>query len=249
MPASSANNTEPAGIFLGGIMERYKWSFVHTLIGGMFFAFGLAFIIVPVISIAGWTEFKKDAVTVSAQITDIDTYRTRSSTSHKRRTHHDVYVEYEYEGKTYSEELDYYSSGMKEGDIIDIYIDPENPSRSMNDPFLFSVFFGGFGLVFGGIGAAFLIYEFKKSVYINRLIAEDKFIYAEYQSEERANVTVNNVRYNHSVFVYDDGSGRRMTFNSQPHHPNSCPHIKGDTMKVYVDLENNPKKYYVSREK
>ncbi|MCI7767158.1 MAG: DUF3592 domain-containing protein [Oscillospiraceae bacterium] len=228
-------------------MERYKWSFVSTIIGWVFFAFGVIFLIIPLISIASWAEFKKDAVPVSAEITDIDTYTKRSN--HKNRTYHDVYVEYEYDGVTYSEELDYYTSGMKKGDDIEIYVDPDDPSRSRSNPFVFSAIMAVFGLVFGGIGAGFLVHEIKMSIYINKLIAEDKFIYADYSNEEQANVTVNNVRYNHSVFVYDDGLGRIMTFNSEPHHPSSRPHIQGDSIKVYVDLENNPKKYYVSREK
>lgn len=230
-------------------MERYKWSFAPTLIGVIFFLFGVAFLIVPAISIAEWTEFKKDAVPVSATITDISTHTTRRTGSHKRRTTHDVYVEYEYEGKTYSEELDYYTSGMREGDNVDILIDPDNPSKNRSEPYLFAGIMAIFGLIFGGIGAGFLIYQLKKSRYINRLIDEDKFIYAEYSNEQQANVTVNNVRYNQAVFVYEDGFGRELTFTSEPYKPSSRPYAPGDTKKVYVDMEADPNRYYVSREK
>lgn len=230
-------------------MERYKWSFVHTIIGVIFFLFGAAFLIVPIVSVVSWEDFKNDAVPVSATISDIRTHTSRSSSSGKRRTYHDVYVEYEYEGESYYEELDHYNSGMREGDVLDILIDPDDPSKNRSEPYLFSGIMAIVGLIFGGIGAGFLIYELKRSGYINRLIAEDKFIYALYSHEETANVTVNNVRYNCSVFVYDDGSGRKTMFKSEPHHPSSCPYIQGDHMKVYVDMENYPNKYYVSREK
>ncbi|MGN0638533.1 MAG: DUF3592 domain-containing protein [Huintestinicola sp.] len=230
-------------------MERYKWSFPFKIIGIVFFLFGAAFLIVPVINIAGWSEFEKDAVPVTARIIDIDTHTTRRSNSHKRTTYHDVYIEYEYEGETYSEELDHYTSGMREGDELEILIDPDDPSKNRSEPYLFSGIMALFGLIFGSIGAAFLIHEIKKGRYINGLIAEDKFIYASYSHEEKANVTVNNVRYNQAVFVYEDGFGRKLIFKSEPYHPNSRPYIQGDSKKVYVDMENDPGKYYVSREK
>ncbi len=232
-------------------MERYKWSFVHTIIGVIFFLFGVVFLIVPIVSVVGWEDFKKDAVPVSATISDIRTHtsRSRSSSSGKRRTYHDVYVEYEYEGESYYEELDHYTSGMREGDVLDILIDPDDPSKNRSEPYLFSGIMAIVGLIFGGIGAGFLVHEFRRGIIVNRLIAEDKFIYAQYSHEEKANVTVNKVRYDQSVFVYDDGSGRKMVFKGEPHHPSSRPHIPGDHMKVYVDMENDPNKYYVSREK
>ncbi|MDY3792131.1 MAG: DUF3592 domain-containing protein [Oscillospiraceae bacterium] len=229
-------------------MERYKWSFVHTLIGVIFFLFGVVFLIVPIVSVAGWEDFKKDAVPVTATISDIRTHTSRSSNG-KRRTYHDVYVEYEYEGESYYEELDHYSSGMREGDEVEMLIDPNNPSKNRSEPYLFSGIMAAIGLIFGGIGAGFLIHEIKRSGYINGLIAEDKFIYANYTHEETANVMVNNVRYNCSVFVYNDGSGRQMAFKSEPHHPNTLPYVQGDSIKVYVDMENAPEKYYVSRKK
>lgn len=247
MPASSAYITEFAGIFFGGNMERYKWNFVRTLIGVMFFAFGVAFLIVPVISLASWNEFKKDAVPVTAEITDINAY-TRRSNRGKRR-YREVIVEYIYNGENYSEKLDYYISGMKKGDELEILIDPDDPSKNRSEPYLFSGIMAIFAVVFGGIGGGFLVYEIKRSKYVKKLIAENKYIYANYSNEEQANVTVNNVRYNQSVFVYEDVSGRKMMFKSEPHHPSSQPYIHGDSIKVYVDMENDPNKYYVSREK
>ena len=138
---------------------------------------------------------------------------------------------------------------MREGDEVEMLIDPNNPSKNRSEPYLFSGIMAIVGLIFGGIGAGFLIFELKMSRYINGLIAEDKFIYAEYSNEEQSNVTVNNVRYYQAVFVYEDGFGRQLTFTSRPYHPNSRPYVKGDSMKVYVDMENYPNKYYVSREK
>lgn len=230
-------------------MERYKWSFVSAIIGGIFFLTGIIFIIIGAVNVAGWNDFKKDAVPVTATITDISTHTTRRPGSNKRRRTYDVNIEYEYDGKSYSGDLSYYTSGMREGGAVDIFIDPDDPYKHRSEPYLVSGMMAVFGLVFGGIGAAFLGHEIKKSKYINRLIAEGKFIYADYSGEEQANVTVNNVRYRQAVFVYEDGFGKKLTFKSEPYHPNSCPYSQGDTKKVYVDMETDPKRYYVSREK
>lgn len=228
-------------------MERYKWDFTFTVTGGVFLALGIISIIIGAAIAAGWSEFKKDAVSVSAEITYIDTYTKRSYK--KTKTYHDVYVEYEYDGVIYSGKLDYYSSGMREGDDLDIFIDPDNPSKNRSESCLVSGLMALSGLVFGGIGAGFLLHEFNRSVYIKKLIVGDKFIYAEYSGEERANVTINNVRYYQAVFVYEDGFGRKTIFKGYPYYPGSKSYIQGEPVKVYVDMGNDPRRYYVSREK
>ena len=59
---------------------------------------------------------------VRVEITEIE---TRGSGKHDS---HDVYVDYEYDGKTYEHiKLDYYYSGMYVGDIIDVRINPYKP--------------------------------------------------------------------------------------------------------------------------
>ena len=103
-----------------------------------------------------------------------------------------------------------------------------------------------FVFVFGGIGAAFLIVELRKGAYINGLIRDDKYVYAEYTVEEPSGLRVNNVRYNQSVFTYDSGFGITAEFRSQPHHPMESPYSPGDRVKVYVDMKKDASKHYVS---
>ncbi len=231
-------------------MEKYKYNLVFMIIGGVFSLVAVIMLLVSVGTRISWNSFKETAVSVTAEITDIQVRRERSHSSSNSRntttTYHDVYVEYDYNGQHYSEKLDYYYSGMAKGDEITILIDPNDPRRSMTDPGIATAVCLIFVFVFGGIGAAFLIVELSKGAYINGLIRDDKYVYAEYTGEEPSGLTVNKVRYNQSVFTYDNGFGITMTFRSHPHHPSESPYRPGDTVKVYVDMKKDASKHYVS---
>ena len=233
-------------------MEKYKYNLVFMIIGGVFSLVAVVMILVSVGTRISWNKFRETAVSVTAEITDIQVRRERrhSSTGSRSRntttTYHDVYVEYDYDGQHYSEKLDYYYSGMAKGDEITILIDPNDPRKSMTDPGIATAVCLILFFVFGSIGAAFLIVELSKGAYINRLIRDDKYVYAEYAGEEPSGLTVNKVRYNQSVFTYDNGFGITMTFHSHPHHPLESPYQEGDTVKVYVDMQKNANKHYVS---
>lgn len=231
-------------------MEKYKYNLVFMIIGGVFSLVAVIMLLVSVGTRISWNSFKKTAVSVTAEITDIQVRRERSHSSSNSRntttTYHDVYVEYDYNGQHYSEKLGYYYSGMAKGDEITILIDPNDPTRSMADPGIATAVCLIFVFVFGGIGAAFLIVELSKGAYINGLIRDDKYVYAEYKGEEPSGLRVNNVRYNQSVFTYDNGFGITATFHSQPHHPMESPYSPGDTVKVYVDMKKDASKHYVS---
>ncbi len=225
-------------------MEKYKYNLPFMIIGGVFSLVAVVFIVISAANVVKWNSFKDKAVSVTAEITDIDTHRERRGS--KTKTYHDVYIEYDYNGRHYSEELSYYSSGMAVGDKITVLIDPDKPERNMSDPGVIIGIFLVFVFVFGSIGAAFLVHELRMGAYINGLIRDDKYVYAEYTGEEPSNLTVNKVRYNQSVFTYDNGFGITMTFHSHPHSPCEQPYSTGDTVKVYVDMEKNANKHYVS---
>lgn len=231
-------------------MEKYKYNLVFMIIGGVFTLVAVIMILVSAGMSISWNSFKKTAVSVTAEINDIQVRRERRHSSSNSRntttTYHDVYVEYDYNGQHYSEKLDYYYSGMAKGDEISILIDPNNPRRSMTDPGVASAVCLIFVFVFGGIGVAFLIVELRKGAYINGLIRDNKYVYAEYTGEEPSGMRVNNVRYDQSVFTYDSGYGITAEFRSQPHHPLECPYHAGDKVKVYVDMKKDASKHYVS---
>ena len=226
-------------------MERYKVNPVFMIVGGVFSAAAVIFIAVIAVTAADVSEFRKNADEVTAVITEIEAYRRGSGSD--RRTYHDVYISYEYDGEEYSGTLSYYTSDMYVGDMVEIYVDSECPWEIRSDSAVLYIVFGIMAVVFGAVGGVLIGIEARRAVYVNRLITDNMYIYAQYAGEQPSNTYVNHVRYMCSVFEYCDPFGHRQIFLSSPHHPSKCGYCMGDSEIVYVDIEKNPSKYYVSQ--
>lgn len=76
-----------------------------------------------------------------------------------------VFVEYSYEGETFSEvEYPKYSSSMKEGDTVKLFVNPEKPSEFMADKSgeIGFIIAGIVAILIGAGGLGFNIYKRKK---------------------------------------------------------------------------------------
>jgi len=104
-------------------MNLMKVQSPGKIIGLIFTLIGLMFIGLGIILTSVNLRFLEDALETTAIITDIETYKT---TKGSRR--HRVYVEFSVDGETYDGRLGEYHSGMKVGDTVTIYYDPDNPA-------------------------------------------------------------------------------------------------------------------------
>lgn len=229
-------------------MVKYKINKLNIMFGVIFAALGILMLVMILCISASWNSFKETAREVTAVITDIDVRRTatRKNGKTRHRTEHTVYIEYTVDGNEYRNTLGYYNGGMAEGDNVTILYDPENPDRHMSDPTVSCIVMGVFLLIFGGIGLGFLMCEFNRSRFVNRLIEKNLYVVCYDWEEVTSGTKVNNVRYKQIICYYED-LGRSFQFRSAPYHPNKCPFIHGQPITVYVDLEK-PKKYYVYME-
>lgn len=227
-------------------MEKYKYDSSHMIFGLIFSVLTVLIIYVGAANYVKWNKFKETAVPVNAEITDI--HKRSKASSKNKNTVYTVYISYEYDGQEYSDELGYYVTGMTVGDTVTIKIDPDDPQDHMSDPLMANIICAVSALLTGIVGAAFFIYELRRGAYINSLIKAEKYVLAEYTGEKPSGLTVNNVKYERSVFVYTDSSGNKTTFRGRPHHPNKLPCYPCGTAKVYVDMENDSRKHYVSQE-
>lgn len=78
---------------------------------------------------------------------------------------HRVFITYSYEGQTYTEkEYGNYDSGMKEGDNVTVYLNPDDPDDFMSDPSGSSVFvIVGIVIILAGAGGlGYSIFKKKK---------------------------------------------------------------------------------------
>jgi len=93
---------------------------------------------------------------VTATIIDINRHATHDGYSHS------VFVEYEIDGTMITSRLNWWSSGMRVGQPIEILVDRYNPYRVISSGilgWLASIILLAISLPFVGIGAGFLIYN------------------------------------------------------------------------------------------
>ncbi len=89
-----------------------------------------AFIIVGIVGSVSTDNFTGKAEKTYAEVTDIDSQRDIITTSKKNNTKYTVYVDYMVYGKTYSHiKLGTYNSPMGLGEYVEIYYDPDDPTR------------------------------------------------------------------------------------------------------------------------
>ena len=225
-------------------MKIYRMEKINLLFGIWFSAFAALVLIIDACIFISWLDFKKNCSVTEAVIVDIYSSYNSSDDS----TNYRVTVEYFVDGVLYRERLDYYSSSMRVGQYVNVYYDPENPSRMKSDPSITCALMLIFVLAFGGVGGGFLIYEFRLKKIVMALIDEDKYVVCDHtvmREEVSANVKVNRVRYRQTNFIYHTPDGKEYIFSSRPYHPDKNPFIDGQNVIVYVDIEKNPKKYYV----
>lgn len=216
---------------------------VLMLIGVIFSVIGTAFLVVGIAALIFHNSFIDNAVQTNAEITRIesDSYRRNGKT----HTDYDVWVEYEADGEIYEEELGYYSSGMDEGDIIDVYYDPDNPSDVSSGSKILELIFTLIGGIFAVLGVILII--------INILFGNRRKKLM--QTGDRLTGTIIDVVMNNSVRingrhpykaeceVINPFDGERYLYSSENVTVN-ISELVGREVTVYVD-RNDKKKYYV----
>ena len=123
------------------------------LMGILFIIVGLAFAALGI-----WVQFIRNSgyVPIEAEIIKIEKISSSSPYVGKHRTgaNYVAYVEYEVDGITYSGPSDVWESGMRTGQVITIYYNPDNPAEMGGDAGWlgwFVIGIGGFTALFGGV--------------------------------------------------------------------------------------------------
>lgn len=211
------------------------------IFGAIFFAVGMSFLCGGIIHTVSFNKFKSNAETVLAEITYIDLRSARSDSS----TRTDVRVSYTVDGQQYETKLNYYTSGMHVGDTIEIYADPDDPSKIKADTVLGDVIFMLVGGVLAAIGGCFIAVNSAKILRQKRLIRDG----------EQLSATVTNVYMNSNVRINgrhpykaeceftDPYSGERYLFSSG-NVTEDISYMVGYSVTVYADRDDRSK-YYV----
>lgn len=218
-----------------------------VLFGAIFFAAGMSFFWAGVIHTFSFNTFKSNAETVLAEITYIDFRSARGDSS----TSTDVRVSYTVDGQQYEKKLNYYTTGMHVGDTIEIYVDPENPSKIKVGTVLADVIFMLVGGVFAFVGGCIMAVNAAKILQKKRLIRDGERL-----SAIVTNVYMdNNVRINGRLRINgrhpykveceftDPYSGERYLFSSDI-VTDDISYMVGYSVTVYADRDDRSK-YYV----
>lgn len=211
------------------------------LFGAIFFAVGMTFLFSGIIHMISFNAFKNSAETVLAEITYIDPKSAYSDSS----THTDVLVSYTVDGQKYETELNYYTTGMQVGDTIEIYVNPDNPSKIKADVIIGDVIFMIVGSIFAVIGGCFLAVNAAKAAQRKRLISDGEQLPAVITNiYMNNNVRINGRHPYRAECEYTDPfSGERYLFASDNIMDNISG-IVGSTVTVYADRDDR-RKYYV----
>lgn len=126
--------------------------------------FGIVFLTVAII--AGTQSVPEDYIKTDATITKIEEELLPYSTGDDIDNYeHHVFVEYTYDGKAY-EDYPYgnYSSSMKVGDTVIIYVNPSDPGEFISDPAGVGIFIaiGAVIVVGGAVGVVYNVIKKKK---------------------------------------------------------------------------------------
>lgn len=223
-------------------------------------AFNAIFIIVGIglIAMAAFicfksSSFKRKAVEVPATISRIESYTTTRSSKHGRRTktHHNVYVTYEFNGMTYENiPLGSYSSDMYEGAVVTILCDPDNPVDIDNKRMLYFpvILLSIMGVLFGAGGIIPMAISIKKKKKKENLMRNGRTVYAIVNDvSENPSYSVNGRHPYKIKCTYTDESGFRKYEFVSGNIWDDNPELDfpvGSSIRVYVDV-NDYSKYYV----
>ncbi len=90
----------------------------------MLFICAVVFLFVGFFMMAKKTEFRRKGIETQAEIVRIEKDYNEDGDENVK-----VYVKYTVGEREYTEELDYYSIALKEGDFVSVYYLPSNPSK------------------------------------------------------------------------------------------------------------------------
>nr|WP_300812299.1 DUF3592 domain-containing protein [uncultured Acetatifactor sp.] len=228
-------------------MKQKRNSFM-VLFCGIFLVVGAIFSAVGITMALADSGFRERAEEITAEITGISSYRASDG---DRR--HNVYVTYQYDGRVYEDiELNFYRSGMYEGQEIPLLCDPENPGhvKSPGSMLLLEIVFLLIGILFMGIALVFIAVSRNKARRRKKILSSGKRLSAIVEQIAVNTSYVMNGRNPYQIYCYYRDEYKDVIYRFKSEDLWINPNVvlqPGDTIDVYVDGEDYSR-YHVDAE-
>ncbi|WP_300571023.1 DUF3592 domain-containing protein [uncultured Acetatifactor sp.] len=228
-------------------MKQKRNSFM-VLFCGIFLVVGAIFSAVGITMALADSGFRERAEEITAEITGISSYRASDG---DRR--HNVYVTYQYDGRVYEDiELNFYRSGMYEGQEIPLLCDPENPGhvKSPGGMLLLEIVFLLIGILFMGIALVFIAVSRNKARRRKKILSSGKRLSAIVEQIAVNTSYVMNGRNPYQIYCYYRDEYKDVIYRFKSEDLWINPNVvlqPGDTIDVYVDGEDYSR-YHVDAE-
>ncbi|WP_099205726.1 DUF3592 domain-containing protein [Scatolibacter rhodanostii] len=150
-------------------MDKASLNRMQKIMGIAFSCIGAVMFVVAVVVYATFSQMKARSVLIEGEVTD---FSDRESYT---------VVEYDWKDQHYERKLAFFSSSYNVGDKINLYIDPLRPRRVEGEMkyWILMLTFGVLGVVFLGVGIAFLLSIFLLKNKQEKLLQKGKKILAE----------------------------------------------------------------------
>lgn len=215
------------------------------IILGIFAILGVFSLIMGVSKLVSGGVSKANTEQITAEISTIS-----QQTNSEGDISYFVLVDYKYDGVEYKDvSLGVYTATMAEGKLIDILVNPKDPTdiKITSQDTIDAV--GGIfmGVIFALVGIVPLIFMYKGKQRIKNLIETGYYIYAVVDRVEKNYGYSRNRQHPYMAYCTheDEETGKKYKFQSPPMWKNPDPVIQvGTRLKVYVE-RNNYANYYV----
>ena len=220
-----------------GNMQKFLFKMMSV-----FLIAGLILVSIGVIAAFRWRTVKRDYMQVSGIIENIESHGARN----KR---HDVTVRYEIDGSTYSNYLGFYTAGMREGDDIKLYVNPDdyNKVTSKGSYVVTISVCGGLGIIFIFVALVIMVSILRENKKEKDLTERGRCIYATIDGIEidyRTRVGGRHPMKLRCIYKDEISGEERVYYSKNMWEAQSENYRIGDFIKVYID-DNNPNKYFV----
>lgn len=225
-----------------------KGNFITNLLIGIFLFVGVILLASGIAVSISNSNFKKTAEEITAQISDIETYRDSDGELQSR-----VYVDYTYGGNRYTKiRLNFYSSSMYVGKDITILCDPTNPAniRSESGLLITSMILLIVGAVFALFSTILIVRSAKRAAKTKRVRETGKQLYATVEQIALNQSYTVNGRHPYIIYCTYKDEYRDIIYRFKSENLWTDPGLvlkEGDSIRVYVD-EKDYSKYYVDVE-